>query len=122
VLSEMARVTGLKTGQFSFRYDERQWVGAIRKAIKIADTQIYLAMATPEDELLSEAVAIIHKSGLITIAIIIIAIPITWLVARRISIPLRRLAGETDVIRNFDFSEHQPLSDSDYVSCRRTGL
>ncbi|MBW2172450.1 MAG: hypothetical protein JRF69_10835 [Deltaproteobacteria bacterium] len=113
VLSEMARVTGLKTGQFSFRYDERQWVGAIRKAIKIADTQIYLAMATPEDELLSEAVAIIHKSGLITIAIIIIAIPITWLVARRISIPLRRLAGETDVIRNFDFSE--PIHTTSFV-------
>jgi HD-GYP domain-containing protein (c-di-GMP phosphodiesterase class II) len=113
VLTEMARVTSIRPTQFSFDLDERQWVGAIRQAIKIADTPIYLAMATPEDELLSEAVAIVQRSAMITIAIIIFAMPVTWLVARRISVPLRRLAGETDVIRNFDFSE--PIHTTSFV-------
>ncbi len=113
VLTEMARVTGIKPGQFAFSFDEQRWVGAIRKAIKIADTQVYLAVATPEDELVSKALAVIHRSALITIAIIIIAMPITWLVASRISGPLRRLAGETDMIRNFDFSE--PIHTTSFV-------
>ncbi|MBW1787326.1 MAG: HAMP domain-containing protein [Deltaproteobacteria bacterium] len=113
VLKELARVTGLQPMRASFHFQGRQWVGAVRKAVRIADTQVVLAMAAPENELLSEAVAMMRKTALITICIILLTLPITWLLAGRISRPLRRLAGETDTIRNFDFRE--PIKTTSFV-------
>jgi HD-GYP domain-containing protein (c-di-GMP phosphodiesterase class II) len=105
VLEELVRTAGIRPTNINFQFNEKLWVGAIREVPTAAAVTIYLAMAAPEEELLSEAMTIRRQSALITIGIIIIALPITWLLASRIAKPLRKLAGETDIIRNFDFAK-----------------
>jgi hypothetical protein len=90
VLEELVRTAGIRQTNMNFQFNERVWVGAIREVPTAADVTIYLAMAAPEEELLSEAMTIRRQSALITIGIIIIALPITWLLASRIAKPLRQ--------------------------------
>ena len=46
-----------------------------------------------------------RHSLIATILVILLAIPITWILARNISGPLRQLAGEAEAIRRFEFSQ-----------------
>src|SRR5690606_33634966 len=65
---------------------------------------LYLAMAIPEVELLAAAADVRGKSLLMTLLVILIALPVTWFAARAIARPLRQLALEADTIRHFQFS------------------
>ena len=65
---------------------------------------LYLVIATPERELLAAAIALRSNSMLLTALIILLAIPVTWGIARVISGTLRSLAGEAEAIRHFEFS------------------
>ena len=65
-------------------------------------------MVSPENELLEEANALRWQSLLITLLIILVTIPVIWLFARKISRPLRLLAGEANLISRFDF--RSPIS------------
>ena len=66
-----------------------------------------LVIATPDRELLAAAFKLRSTSLLVTLAIILIAVPITWLLAQRIARPLRTLHAEAERIRRFDFSGEQ---------------
>ena len=61
-------------------------------------------MVSPVNELLSEAVKIRWLAVMTTAIIILLAIPVVWIVANRISSPIRYLAGEAGLISRFDFS------------------
>jgi HD-GYP domain-containing protein (c-di-GMP phosphodiesterase class II) len=64
---------------------------------------LYLVIAIPDRELLAVAMKLRSASFLVTVLIIVLAIPITWWIARAISGTLRRLAGEAEAIRRFEF-------------------
>ncbi|NJD36277.1 MAG: HAMP domain-containing protein [Betaproteobacteria bacterium] len=66
---------------------------------------LYLVLAIPDNELLAAAFKQRNTALGITLLIILIAIPITWGLARGISGPLRALHGEAERIRRFDFSD-----------------
>jgi HD-GYP domain-containing protein (c-di-GMP phosphodiesterase class II)/HAMP domain-containing protein len=61
-------------------------------------------MAIPERELLASAIELRSTSMLVTLLIVLLSIPVTWLIARAIARPLRALAAEADAIRHFEFS------------------
>jgi HD-GYP domain-containing protein (c-di-GMP phosphodiesterase class II) len=83
----------------------RDWmVEVIRFRLTDGDERV-MAIAAPIDELLAEAVTIRSNAILITIAILLLMIPIAWIVSRMISRPLRQLAGDARQIRAFRFSE-----------------
>ena len=65
----------------------------------------YLVMAIPEAELMSVAIRQRNLSIGITIILMLLAIPITLLVARSVAKPVRALADEAETIRRFDFSK-----------------
>ncbi len=65
---------------------------------------LYLVIATPDRELLAAALKLRSTSLLVTALIILLAIPVTWGIARAISGTLRNLAGEAEAIRRFEFS------------------
>lgn len=69
---------------------------------------LYLITAIPDSELMTAANRLLHNSLLAIVLVILLAIPATWGLARGISGPLRKLAGEVDAIRHFDFS--QPIN------------
>lgn len=80
------------------------WNVTIRPVVLESGPPFYLIMAIPENELLAAAIKLRQTSILITLVIILVALPITWLVARSIARPLQVLEREADAIRNFDFA------------------
>ncbi|MDP3538509.1 MAG: HD domain-containing phosphohydrolase [Azonexus sp.] len=69
---------------------------------------LYLVIGIPDSELMVAANQLLRHSLLAIALVILLAIPITWALARAISGPMRKLAGEAETIRHFDFS--QPIS------------
>ncbi|MEI6117482.1 MAG: HD domain-containing phosphohydrolase, partial [Burkholderiales bacterium] len=65
----------------------------------------YLVMAIPEAELMSVAIQQRNLSIGITLILLLLAIPITLMVARSVAKPVRELAEEAEAIRRFDFSK-----------------
>ena len=84
--------------------DGSDWHASIRPIRLEGAGALFLITAIPDDELMSAAYRLMHHSLIATILVILLAIPVTWLLARNISGPLRQLAGEAEAIRRFEFS------------------
>jgi len=61
--------------------------------------------AVPENELLADAIALKHKLILVGIILLLLMIPISLLLSRAISRPIRLLAKEADNIREFNLHQ-----------------
>ncbi len=66
---------------------------------------LFLITAIPDKELMAPAYTLMRHSFIVMALVILLAIPITWGLARAISKPLRKLAGEAEAIRHFDFEK-----------------
>ena len=89
--------------KLSFGLQQRQWIGRIEPIAENSGLELYLLMASPVDELLSQAFTIRTTLLRMTLGIVLLSIPIVWFIAGRISRPLRKLAAEADSIRRFEF-------------------
>ena len=69
---------------------------------------LVLISAIPDSELMSAADTLMRHAAIVMALVMVLAIPITWALARAVSQPLRKLAGEVDAIRHFEFSK--PIS------------
>jgi HD-GYP domain-containing protein (c-di-GMP phosphodiesterase class II) len=85
------------------RVGNRDWVGLIAELPGHLGQPMFLAVTAPRDELLTDAARILREETLISIAMLILTVPLVWLLARRVAQPLRRLAEEVEAIRRFDF-------------------
>jgi HD-GYP domain-containing protein (c-di-GMP phosphodiesterase class II)/HAMP domain-containing protein len=88
--------------------NDADWHISVTPVLHDDTRQLALISAIPDSELMSEANQLLHQLFIVVVGIILLAIPITWFVARSISKPLRQLAKEAEAIRRFDFST--PLS------------
>ena len=104
VLTYLGRDLQVEPRSLLFTFDDRKWEGAIRKVTRDGVAGIYVLMVSPVDELLADAVAIRTQSVMIMVFIILIAIPVVWYTAEKISGPIRRLATVAGQISRFDFS------------------
>lgn len=98
-----------KEGHFAHKAIEQEingtlWVGE-STWINIGNYKLLLTAIFPEQELLSTAHEIRQQGQIIQLAILLLALPIIWWVAQRISTPIRQLASEAKNIQSFDFSE-----------------
>jgi len=93
--------------------DGRDWHASIRPVRLEGAGALFLITAIPDEELMSAAYRLIRNSLMATFLVILLAVPVTWLLARNISGPLRQLAGEAEAIRRFEFS--QPIKVSSLV-------
>ena len=59
----------------------------------------------PDRELMAAAYSQLRQALLVMGLVILLAIPITWTLARNISQPMRQLAHEAEAIRRFEFSQ-----------------
>ena len=96
---------GARVGQTLVGMPDGKWRVSVSEMRRdaLADGSMLLVTAIPESELLADALALIRHAGLLIVAVIVIAIPATWLLARNVSRPLRALAAEAERIRHFDF-------------------
>ncbi len=67
-------------------------------------TNAYLLVGVPDDELLSGARAVLQRSASLTLVLILLTMPLTWLIARRLASNLHALTREAAAIRRFDFA------------------
>lgn len=104
VLAYLDKNLQVEPRSLQFTYDNRKWEGTIRKVTRDGVAAIYVLMVSPVDELLADAVAIRTQSVMIMVLIILIAIPVVWYMAEKISGPIRRLATVAGQISRFDFS------------------
>lgn len=93
---------------FPLEMDGEQWRGKLHRLEPASGIRFELLTLTPERELLGEAMVMRRQSNLITGIILLLALPLTWLLARQIARPLRQLAYEASMIRRFQLD--QPIS------------
>ncbi len=88
----------------SIRAGGRDWrTASVRLSARDA-RPMYLGLAVPDDELLEHARSLRREMLLATVLVMLLAIPVTFVVARAVADPLRRLVAEADAIRRFDFA------------------
>ncbi len=81
------------------------WQISIRPVHLQGIPPLYVVVAIPDSELLAAAFKQRTTALSIMLLIMLIAMPVTWGLARTISGPLRALHGEAERIRRFDFSD-----------------
>jgi HD-GYP domain-containing protein (c-di-GMP phosphodiesterase class II)/HAMP domain-containing protein len=85
-------------------YNDDSWQLTINTVSLKGLRPLYLVVATPESELLHSATELRRVAMWVTLLVIFISIPVTWLLARRIARPLQNLSALAGNIRRFDFS------------------
>ena len=102
------RVARLSPTGFTLQIAGQGWRGMVKTLPFQGGAPLSLALAVPERELLADAARIRNQAVLITIGLVLLALPVTWLLARRIARHLHSLVGEAARIRRFDF--HEPIA------------
>ena len=81
---------------------------------------LQLALLVPEDELLVDAYRMRWQGALVTLATLLLCLPLGWLISRILVKPLHALVKEADAIRSFDFnfplSRRSPVLEVDQLS------
>ncbi|GIZ13902.1 HD domain-containing phosphohydrolase [Pseudomonas sp. NCCP-436] len=82
----------------------QRWIAAHRHLQEGGPQGLHLILLVPEQELLSDAYRIRWQGALITLATLLLCLPLGWLTSRLVVRPLRSLVNEAEAIRRFDFS------------------
>ncbi|MBN3862736.1 HD domain-containing protein [Pseudomonas frederiksbergensis] len=98
----------------------RQWIVARSNMQEGGPQGLQLALLVPEDELLVDAYRMRWQGALITLATLLLCLPMGWLTSRILVKPLHALVQEADAIRSFDFnfpaSRRSPVLEVDQLS------
>lgn len=105
---------------FDTDIDGRTWSGRI-VPVWLGDVPFYLAISVPEDELLADARHMLNNGLIMTLFLLLAAIPLAAVVAWRLGLPLRRLAREAKALQDFDFSNpaevHSRIHEIEQLMC-----
>ncbi|WLH34002.1 HD domain-containing protein [Pseudomonas sp. FP2196] len=100
--------------------DGRQWIVARSSIQEGGPKGLQLALLVPEDELLADAYHMRWQGALITLATLLLCLPLGWLISRILVKPLHALVKEADAIRSFDFNfplaRRSPVLEVDQLS------
>ena len=100
--------------------NDRQWIVARTSIEEGGPKGLQLALLVPEDELLVDAFRMRWQGALITLAILLLCLPLGWVISRILVKPLHALVKEADAIRSFDFSSplarRSPVLEVDQLS------
>jgi HD-GYP domain-containing protein (c-di-GMP phosphodiesterase class II) len=88
----------------AFESGGRSWHGAVARLSLQGGRPVFLGVAIPDEELLTEARDIRNSSIAATLLVVVLALPLTYWTARLVARPIRELAVETAAIRRFDFA------------------
>jgi HD-GYP domain-containing protein (c-di-GMP phosphodiesterase class II) len=101
----LRQMNGALNQTLSLAVGDEKWHAAIQ-TLRLEGTQpLFLVTAMPDRELMAAAYSQLRQALLVMGLVILLAIPITWTLARNISQPMRQLAHEAEAIRRFEFSQ-----------------
>jgi HD-GYP domain-containing protein (c-di-GMP phosphodiesterase class II) len=83
----------------------REWVVSRSRIAEGGPQGLQLALLVPEDELLADAYRLRWQGALVTLTILLLCLPLSWLTSRLLVKPLRTLVQEADAIRGFNFKQ-----------------
>lgn len=109
VLSHASRTDDFLEPFFTFDFNNDTWLGSTRKLKLHEQSNFYLTMLAPEEEVLEKSLQLQNQTLSYTLAMILMAIPLTWFLARKISTPMQQLATETARISRFEFDSTRPF-------------
>jgi HD-GYP domain-containing protein (c-di-GMP phosphodiesterase class II) len=92
---------------YKITFDGERWLGSTRKLNLPNRDNFYLVMLSPEKELLQEARRMQSQALNYMLIMILLSIPLTFLLAKKISTPMQLLAKETSRIGRFEFSDKE---------------
>ncbi len=97
----------------------RQWITSQASINDKGSNTLKLALMVPEEELLADAYQLRWEGMLVTLAILLLCLPLGWLTSRLMVKPLKTLVGEAEAIRRFDFNypikQHSPVLEIDQL-------
>jgi HD-GYP domain-containing protein (c-di-GMP phosphodiesterase class II) len=100
--------------------DGRQWIVARSSIQEGGPKGLQLALLVPEDELLVDAYRLRWQGALITLATLLLCLPLGWVISRILVKPLHALVKEADAIRSFNFNfplaRRSPVLEVDQLS------
>jgi len=100
--------------------DGRLWIVARSQLQEGGPKGLQMALLVPEDELLVDAYRMRWQGALITLATLLLCLPLGWLISRILVKPLHALVKEADAIRSFDFNfpvtRRSPVLEVDQLS------
>jgi HD-GYP domain-containing protein (c-di-GMP phosphodiesterase class II) len=110
IFSFMNNQNLLQPGPLNFQYNGEKWHGDVR-TFKVRETgsELTLVMLSPLKELLADVISTVNRSLLITLVILLLAIPFASLIARIISRAMNKLAEEAVQISRFNFNQPRGL-------------
>ena len=104
LLADITRQLVEQSGQVvPFTHNNERWFGSVRELAVRNRLQIRVLIAAPERELLASAFAARRSSILITLLVVLLALPIAWFIANLVARPMRILAREAQGIAGFNF-------------------
>ena len=90
-------------GIYEFSFAGKKWLSNISYLESIHNAS--LIQLVPIEELLVEAYTLRNETTLITLLIILLTLPIAWIFSKQLTSPIRKLTGELEHIKEFDFSK-----------------
>jgi HD-GYP domain-containing protein (c-di-GMP phosphodiesterase class II) len=80
------------------------WLGVSEELFITGDAGLTLLVAAPEVELFAVALELRRNMVLLTLLILIVALPVAWLAAAKLARPLRELAARAGAIAHLEFA------------------
>jgi HD-GYP domain-containing protein (c-di-GMP phosphodiesterase class II) len=103
ILSKAFSRTANHQGVQTLTHEGRDWE-TLTVAYEIAGGEpLYLLMAAPHDELLADVHSLARQAFFSILGVLLLAVPATWWIARRISLSLRGLSNDAQAISRFNF-------------------
>ncbi|QEY62314.1 HAMP domain-containing protein [Metapseudomonas lalkuanensis] len=103
-LAALIGLAGQEDLRTSAKIGDRRWVIARQHLAEGGPKGLNLAILAPEDELLDDAYRIRWQGAMLTLAILLLCIPLGILLSRIVVKPLRALVVQAEAIRSFNFS------------------
>jgi HD-GYP domain-containing protein (c-di-GMP phosphodiesterase class II) len=88
---------------FATNVDGHVWSARVMP-VQLGTEPLYLAFSVPDDELLANADRMLRRGLIVTLFLLLAAIPVAGVVAWRLGLPLRQLARGAKALQDFDFS------------------
>ncbi|MDH4610712.1 HD domain-containing phosphohydrolase [Pseudomonas sp. BN102] len=125
-LAAFVALDGQRDLRSSLDLAERRWVVSRAHLQEGGPNGLQLAILVPEDELLDDAYRIRWQGAMLTLAILLLCVPLGYLLSRLVVKPLKALVIQAEAIRSFNFHHpamgRSPVLEVDQLAVAMAGM
>ncbi|ROS04932.1 HD-GYP domain-containing protein (c-di-GMP phosphodiesterase class II) [Sinobacterium caligoides] len=104
----------LRAGEqlLQFEFNEQAWLGSVFSFYQGDSFNLYFAILSPERELLLPLITMRNRGLFLLLFLLVLIIPLSWLMAAKLSYSIRQLVRDTQRLEAFDFTASPPRNSS----------